>query len=310
MWLRWVVSNLLNQVAEDKVRHVVEQAKQAVEPALRNHLQRPAAPVEDSAPDAASAAVSDSPPDLAAPCRLVVLFALGLESGGLVDQMSNGVMTRCATFVERSGQLNGKRLVICESGVGQSAAARATEDIIKVFQPQWIVSAGFAGALTSELQRGHIVMADSLIDQQRRVLEVGLQIDPAAVAANRSLHVGRLLTVDHLIRYRQEKEQLAAEYGAIACDMETMAVAQACRQQQVRFLSVRIISDQLDDKLPLEVEHMLGQQSLAGKLGAATRALWDRPGSVKDMWKLRETALRASDRLAKFLVGTISQLEE
>ena len=70
-----------------------------------------------------------------------------------------------------------------------------------------------------------------------------------------------------------------------------------------RFLSVRIISDGLDDRLPPEVERMLDQHSLAGKLGAATRAIFQRPGSVKDMWKLQEIAHRASDRLANFLVG-------
>ena len=113
-----------------------------------------------------------------------------------------------------------------------------------------------------------------------------------------------------LVRQRDEKEQLAAEFGAVACDMETMAVAQVCRRRQVRFLSVRIISDGLDDRLPPEVEHMLDQQSLAGKLGAATRAVFQRPGSVKDMWKLREIAHRASDRLAKFLVGVVPQLQE
>jgi adenosylhomocysteine nucleosidase len=103
---------------------------------------------------------------------------------------------------------------------------------------------------------------------------------------------------------------LAAEFGAIACDMETMAVAQVCRRRHVRFLAVRVISDGLDDRLPPEMERMLDQRSLAGKLGAATRAIFQRPGSVKDMWRLQETARRASDRLANFLAGVIPQLLE
>ncbi len=297
MWLRWVVSNLLNQVAEDKVRQAVEQAKHAVEPALRRTMQSPgAAPVDEAA-------------EPTEPCDLVVVFALGLESGGLIDRMTDVVTTRCATFVERAGQLDGRRLVVCESGVGCDAAAQATDDLIKIYQPRWIVSAGFAGALTPTLRRGHVVMANSLIDQQRQSLDVGVHIDPTVIQATPSLHIGRLLTINQLVRHRHEKEQLAVDFDALACDMETIAVAQACRRQQVRFLSVRIISDQLDDKLPVEVEHMLEQQSIAGKLGAATRALFHRPGSVKDMWKLRETAIQASDRLANFLVGVLSQLD-
>jgi adenosylhomocysteine nucleosidase len=240
----------------------------------------------------------------------VLLFALGLESGGLVDRLTDLVTTECPAFVEHTGLLDGRPVMIAESGVGRDAAVQATEDLIKLHRPQWIVSTGFAGALVPDLQCGHILMADSLVDSHRHPLEVGFRIAPQTIEAMPSLHVGRLLTVDQLFRRRGEKEQLAAEFGAVACDMETIAVAQVCHRRQVRFLSVRIISDGLDDRLPAEVEHMLDQQSLAGKLGAATRAVFQRPGSLKDMWKLREIAHRASDRLAKFLFGVVPQLHE
>ncbi|MFY9342078.1 MAG: hypothetical protein WAT39_06300 [Planctomycetota bacterium] len=42
--------------------------------------------------------------------------------------------------------------------------------------------------------------------------------------------------------------------------------------------------------------------------GAVVGTLWRRPSSVKDMWKLKETALLAADGLAKFLAGLIMQL--
>ena len=81
-----------------------------------------------------------------------------------------------------------------------------------------------------------------------------------------------------------------------------------CSDEKVRFLSVRIISDGVDDELPIEIERLLDQPSFAGKLGAAAGAIFRRPSSVKDMWKLKEDAIQASDRLAKFLAGTIRQL--
>ena len=40
----------------------------------------------------------------------------------------------------------------------------------------------------------------------------------------------------------------------------------------------------------------------------AAGAIFNRPSSVKDMWNLREEAIKASDRLAKFLEGTVEQL--
>ena len=90
--------------------------------------------------------------------------------------------------------------------------------------------------------------------------------------------------------------------------METLAVADVCRREKVRFLSVRVISDALDDELPQEIERLLDQKSLASKLGAAAGAVFNRPSSVKDMWNLKEQAIQASDRLARFLASTIAQL--
>jgi adenosylhomocysteine nucleosidase len=294
MWLRWVVSNLLNEMAEEKMQQAVDRAKYLVQSA-----RGPRAGIDPSRP------LEETPaPDIA------LLFALNLESGGLVDRLTQAVTTQCPAMVERIGRLDGRPVIVAESGVGQRAAQQAAEDLIRIHHPQWIVAAGFAGALVTSLERGHIVMADSLVDGGHQSLSVGFRIAPQVVEATPLLHVGRLLTVDRLVRQREDKERLAAEFGAIACDMETMAIAQVCQRRQVRFLAVRIISDGLDDRLPPEVERMLDQPSLAGKLGAATRALFQRPGSVKDMWKLQEIARRASDRLAGFLAGVIPQLLE
>ena len=83
----------------------------------------------------------------------------------------------------------------------------------------------------------------------------------------------------------------------------------ACVQRgRGALLPVRIITEAVDDQLPIEIEVLLEQKSLAAKLGAATGALFRRPSSVKDMWKVKEDALKASDRLARFLVDVVGQL--
>ena len=152
------------------------------------------------------------------------------------------------------------------------------------------------------------MMPNEITDTEDNRLKVGLKLEADTIAASPGLHSGRLLTVDELIRTRAEKEHLGQAHHALGCDMETMAVAQACRDEKVRFLSVRVISDSLDDELPKEIERLMDQKSLASKLGAATGAVFNRPSSVKDMWQLKEQALKSSDRLGKFLTGTIAQL--
>ncbi len=291
MWLRWVVSNLLSEVADKKVRTAFDHA--------RNALQQTSRADVDNEP----------PPGPPPHCDIVVVFAMAMESAALLERMKSVVTTNCASFIEHVGTLEGRGVAVIESDVGQKAARKATEDIVELHKPKWIISAGFAGSLSKSVHRGHIVMANEIISAECPPLTVPFQIDRDVVQATPALHVGRLLTVDGLIRDVREKRRLGTDFQALACDMETMAVARVCSRNQIRFLSVRVISDALDDALPSEIEHLIDQSSLAGKLGAVTRAVYNRPGSLKDMWKLRETALRASERLAKYLIGTVAQLE-
>ena len=312
MLLRWLVNNYFREAAEGKVREVVESTIQ------RELPRKPASPNQRlSTLDPRSAAVPathdsqstapDSPAEFL-PCDVAFIFALGIESGGLIDQLKNAETSRHAHGTEHAGKLAGREVVVVESGMGAKAAARATAEAIKFYQPKWVISAGFAGALDEQLRRGHILMADEVADLAGQKIAVGLTLDPASAAATKGLHIGRLLTVDDIIRQPQQRRMLATQHGAIACDMETFAVAKVCQEHGVRLLSVRIISDAVDDELPPEIEHLLAQKTLAAKLGAAAGAIFRRPSAAKDLWQLREDALKASDRLAKFLVGVIEQL--
>jgi adenosylhomocysteine nucleosidase len=302
MLLRWLVNNYLREAAEGKVREVVETAVgRKLSPKPNSSDSRP--PTSDSRPPA-----PDSLGGEFLTCDVAFIFALGIESGDLVDRLQNAEHSRHAHGTEHAGKLAGREVVIVESGMGAKAAARATAEVIKFYQPKWVVSAGFAGALDDKLRRGHIVMAEEVADLSGQKLAVGLKLDPATLA--KGLHVGRLLTVGDIIRQPAERRRLATEHGAIACDMETFAVAQTCQQHGVRLLSVRVISDAVDDELPPEIEHLLAQKTLAAKLGAAAGAVFKRLGAAKDLWQLREDALKASDRLAKFLVGVMEQLTD
>jgi adenosylhomocysteine nucleosidase len=111
------------------------------------------------------------------------------------------------------------------------------------------------------------------------------------------------MTADSVIRTPGEKKATLEQSGAMAVDMETFAVAEVCRRRQVAFSSVRVISDAIDERLPPEVEHLVAQKTTAARFGAALGAICRRPGSVKDMVQLKENALVASIRLAKFLAG-------
>jgi adenosylhomocysteine nucleosidase len=251
-----------------------------------------------------------------------VVMALGIEAGGLEDLLDGLLTTRGHGFLVRQGQLKGRHLVLILSGHGRRSAARATEALITGHQPKWVVSAGFAGGLSPKLKRHDILVADHLVAAAGNRPAIDVELDPARLfgagsrfptarkAAAPGVHVGRLLTADRVVRLPGEKRALFREYGALAVDMESFAVAEVCRRRQVGFLAVRVINDAADDELPLDVEKLLAQKTRAAQLGAAAGAIWRRPSSLKDMYELKENALLASDRLAKFLAGMIGRLSD
>jgi adenosylhomocysteine nucleosidase len=207
-------------------------------------------------------------------------------------------------FRFRGGRLGGIRVASVESGAGMQKAARATRALIDGHSPSWIIACGFAGALDDGIKIGDVVVANSVIDSTGDSIATphGMQADSA-----KGLHVGRLLTADRIVRLVEEKRSLAANYDALACDMESYAVATVCREAKIPLMIVRTITDDLSADLPAEV-HALLASSGAGRLGAAVGALWNRPESAKDLWKLRENASLASRRLAPFLASVVEQL--
>ena len=290
MVFRWLVGNWLRSAARQRVRETVVQT-------ARERLI-----------EAVEAPEAEEPAKRERPCDVGVVFALGIEAGGLEDLLDGAVSIRGHGFAVRQGGLKGRHVVVVQSGAGCEAASHATEALLSGHQPQWVISAGFAGGLSPQLERHDLLMADGLVGTGGSRLAIDLEVDPESLERTPGVHVGRLLTVDRVVRRPGEKRSLGEKHQALAVDMESYAVAEVCRRRRVRFLAVRIISDAVDDELPPDVDRLLKQKTRAAKLGAVLGAVWNRPSSVKDIWKLREDALMASDRLAKFLASTVEQL--
>jgi len=283
MILRQLVTHWLKTQA-------AERAREAVMDTARQHMT--------GEKEAAEPVVT--PPQ---PCDVGVVFALGIEAGGLLDRVQGVISTQGSGFTAYEGGLHGRSVVLMESGPGREKAAQATTAHIEGHQPAWVISAGFAGGLSPDCERNDIVVADQvvLMDGGILTIEMGMPRRP-------HLHVGRLLTVDEIVDSPEEKHRLAANHAAIAVDMESYAVAEVCAKLKTRFLSMRVISDGVEDRLPPEIENLMHQQTFGGKLGAVAGSIFRRPSSVKDMWQLKERAIVASDSLAKFVEEIIAQL--
>jgi adenosylhomocysteine nucleosidase len=234
------------------------------------------------------------------PCHLGVVFALGIESGCFEDTLQGMVTIRGNGFVAREGGLGGRRVVMILAGPGKTNAAHATEILIDGHKPLRVLSVGFAGGLCPMLKRNDILIADRLLSMGGEELSIDV---PAGLSAaiGPGVHRGALLTADVVARLPSEKKSLFEKYGTLAVDMETFAVAEVCRRRNVAFSSIRVINDTADERLPKDVNYLLTRKTRAARLGAALGTACHRPASIKDMYQLRENALIASGRLAKFL---------
>jgi adenosylhomocysteine nucleosidase len=129
------------------------------------------------------------------------------------------------------------RVVVVCGGIGTDGARRAAEAVIARYSPAVIYSAGFAGALSSELKVGDALRPARVVnasDGSSALIEGG---------------DGVLVTFG-AIAGPEQKKNLREAYSAQAVDMEAAAVARAAEVRGVKFTAVKVISDEIDFEFP------------------------------------------------------------
>jgi adenosylhomocysteine nucleosidase len=242
--------------------------------------------------------------DPPSPADFGIVAAMPTEVADLVETLEKVRKYQAVAGPIVEGEHAGKIVAIAIGGPGRSAALRATEALLSGHRPRWIISAGFAGALNPTYARNDLIVADEVIDGDGGCHRIAA---PEAVALRAKQPGGRLLTVDRVILRASDKETLRQRHQADLVDMESSAVAAVCEDRNVRFLSIRVISDDAHADLPREIAGLLSSKG-SYRVGAALRAVWKRPSSVKDFWALYEHALEAADRLAKFVIRSFDDL--
>jgi adenosylhomocysteine nucleosidase len=238
------------------------------------------------------------------PADVGIVMALSIEAGYLSDSLEKVRKYSARSHAVIEGELAGKLVAIVLSGVGHKAARAGAEVLIAGHRPRWLLSAGFAGALDPALRRNDLVLPDEVVGPGGGSLAIDCPVDEITGFRRPG---GRLLTVDRVVVRAADKAELRRESSADLLDMETFAVAQAARERAIRFLGVRVISDDACSELPSEVARLLSQSG-SYRVGAAMRAIWDRPSALKDFWTLHARALEAADRLARGIAKLLKVL--
>ena len=239
------------------------------------------------------------------PVDVAIVVALSLEAAPLLESLDFRKTVSGNGLKYRNCFLGEQRIVVCEGAVGQKRARQATDAVIDAFDPQWILSVGISGGMIDGMKIGNIAVANSVVatDHKEEIeIPVGMPSDP-----KQGLYVDRICTASEIVRTGEEKRTLHEKTKAIAVDMESFAVVQTARKRDKNVMAIRAISDTLDVDLPPEVLAIFGEKGTI-RTGALVGSIFKRPGSVKDLWKIRENAVHASESLAKFVIGVIPQL--
>ncbi len=176
------------------------------------------------------------------------------------------------------GELNGKKVVGVQAGIGKVSAAVCTQVMIDNFHPDAIINVGVAGALNPELHVGDIVISKdaaqhdvdttffgdelgfiSVINKIYFEVDEKLKLaaDKAAEALQIPHQIGRIVTGDQFIANAEKKQWLISQFQGDCTEMEGGAIAQACYMNSVPFVIIRAISDGASDGAPMQYDEFV-----------------------------------------------------
>ncbi|MDO4569408.1 MAG: hypothetical protein Q4D38_03385 [Planctomycetia bacterium] len=231
---------------------------------------------------------------------VLIFYALEIESGYLEDRLRNTSRVLANGFQLLHGELNHVPVIVVRSGTGYENAARAAFGACRAHRPRCVISAGLAGALAPGWRIGDIFCPAEVLSGERRIpisWRVTKDLLPQEFRARAQLE-GALLTSSNLVCTPREKADLYAQTGARGVDMETFATAEVCKELNLPFLSLRAISDTAEDRIPNDIKTLLAQKTKSAQLGATMSLIWRRPGSVKELFQLRQNAIECAVALA------------
>ena len=154
------------------------------------------------------------------------------------------------------------KLLVVYSGAGHVNAKSASELLVAKGANR-LISWGCAAALSESLKPGDLILADELIDAGNVVMATSA--DWLAYAKNSLakfvvIQSGRLAESTSIVSSSKEKKRLHSTTGAIALDMESVAVARVAKQHTLPFLTIRVIADPVNMDLPRAIYYSLNDQ--------------------------------------------------
>ena len=161
-------------------------------------------------------------------------------------------------------EVDGNKIVNACCGIAKVNAAVCTQVMIDNFKPDYVINAGIAGGMNSDIKVCDIVISSEVLphDLDLHFLKdyppyCGIfKSDEKLISAFEKTcdefginHFnGRIVSGDAFITSTEIKSKIQEKFSPFAVDMESAAVGHCCFLNNIPYVSVRCISDNADDE--------------------------------------------------------------
>ena len=185
----------------------------------------------------------------------------------------------------------GAGCVVAVSGIGKINAERALTCAL-VHRPQLVLTCGYCGGLNPEHKRGDVIFD---ADAQSGIADALVRLGAKP---------GTFHCADRIVTTAEEKKALWQLTGADAVEMESGVIRALCRERGISSATVRGISDDATQDLPLDFNKLSGADGNISYLKLAI-ALAKSPGRVPELMRFQRELDACSRRLGGVLRGVV-----
>jgi adenosylhomocysteine nucleosidase len=189
--------------------------------------------------------------------KYAVIISANMEWKALKKVYPNEVYQKSVWGEYFFKKMNKQKIIFFHEGWGKVSAAGATQYVIDTYKPEILINLGTCGGFEGKTKRYDIILADKTIiydimeamgDSKEAISDYTTQIDLTWLGNSLPFKVHKtvLVSADKDLR-TEEIGQLAKEYGAIAGDWETGAIAYTAQRNKKKILILRGITDLVSD---------------------------------------------------------------
>lgn len=199
--------------------------------------------------------------------RIGIIGAMDVEVDHLKAELADARAERVAGTEFVAGRLGEKDVVVARCGIGKVNAGICAQVLADHFGCTHLINTGIAGSLdASRLDIGDLVVSTDCVEHDFSVGPLGYApglipgreraefvadaalreaalAAAAAVAPEVRALPGRVASGDQFVAAEGERARIVEQFGALCCEMEGAAIAQAAEANGVPFVVVRAISD-------------------------------------------------------------------